>query len=86
MGSNSIKRLDLTKSGEATLYTVSDKKVKSARINSMNGMEVNFFTQTEEPEKNDGLWEVEIEVNIYVYKIQFSTYIFPPHHSNRSNC
>ena len=62
---NSIRRLDLSKDGEATLLIVSDKKVKSVRVISMNGMKVDFFRQKDDQVSRNkrGQWKVKIEVN-----------------------
>ena len=65
MVGNSIRRLDLSKDGEATLLIVSDKKVKSVRVISMNGMKVDFFRQKDDQVSRNkrGQWKVKIEVN-----------------------
>lgn len=74
--SSGHKLLDLTKKGKTTLYIDSNEEVESVRIISMNGIEVDFFTQTgkKKDEKKDR-WEVEIEVNILLRMMQFTAYI-----------
>lgn len=69
MSDDSVKLLDLTKKGYTDLYTVSNRRLESVSIISMNGMNwMDIFTQKEKPnaddEHMDGLWEAEIEVNI----------------------
>ena len=59
-----LKLLDLTENGDTTLYIDSYDDVKSVHLISMNGMGVDFFTLKGEPDKDDGRWEVDIEVNI----------------------
>ena len=81
MGGNSIRRLDLTKDGEATLFTVSDKKVKSVRVISMNGMKVDFFRQKKDQvlRNGRGQWKVKIEVNILLRITSFTFYTSNTH-------
>ena len=66
MRNDSIKRLDLTNSGETTLFTVSVKRARLARIRRMNGMKVDFFTVKDKPYYKDNRLEIEVKVSIYI--------------------